>query len=178
MGYTEDLNEKLIGWKTCFANLKSSLNFISTANHITCYHTGAISFIFFWKYLLPPPSYGKLVDSTLLQVLWQPWVPPCSIFNNHAMTSYIPHIKKNKWWVCHAGVISRVDASLPRLRHCRDGKKKNLDLLVKVSNYCWTWRLTYKEVIASRLNIAGVLETTYGIIHTSALSDINGVLHL
>jgi len=129
MGYTEDLNEKLIGWKTCFANLKSSLNFISTANHITCYHTGAISFIFFWKYLLPPPSYGKLVDSTLLQVLWQPWVPPCSIFNNHAMTSYIPHIKKNKWWVCHAGVISRVDASLPRLRHCRDGKKKKPRLI-------------------------------------------------
>ena len=39
-------------------------------------------------------------------------------------------------------------------------------------------RVTYKEVIASRLNIAGVLETTYGIIHTSALSNINGVLHL
>lgn len=37
MSYTEDLDEKLIDWKICFENLKSSLNFISTVNQISCY---------------------------------------------------------------------------------------------------------------------------------------------
>jgi len=82
--------------------------------------------------------------------------------------------------MCHAGVISRVDASPSRLRHCRDGKKKkprrisqSFKLLLDLVR-----RVPYKEVIALRLNIAGVLETTYWIRHTSALSNINGVLHL
>ena len=171
MTYAEDLDEKLIDCRISSANLKCSLKFISTANHISCYQTGAISFIFYWKYglsemivgvlttchtqyiwdrsicvflfnrttlqvfvtyligalllfywikkyiysylkcivydkllkprqsfrislyLFRPPSYSKLVDPTLLQVLWQPWVPPCSLLNNHAMASYILPVK-------------------------------------------------------------------------------------
>ena len=53
---------------------------------------------------------------SLLQVLRQPWVSPCSLFNNHAMTSYIPFWKPLS--VCHAGVISCCNVSRSRKRHC------------------------------------------------------------
>jgi len=52
-----------------------------TVHQIPSYQTGIVSFIF-WICLLHCHSYSKPVNHypTLLEVLWQLWVPPSSVF--------------------------------------------------------------------------------------------------
>ena len=91
-------------WITSLQNLKTFPNFVSlSTKHLP------IKFPFFL-------TQSELVDHlSVFYVLRQLRLSPCSHFDKHAMTSHIPSLKHIIF--CHAGVISRCNASRSRRRH-------------------------------------------------------------